>query len=54
MSDTRRSIAESVKDGIIRAIRGSGDIVNTTVDTVSGALATCAGSRGASTRRISN
>jgi hypothetical protein len=33
MSDTRRNIAESVKDGIIGAIRGTGEIVNTTMDT---------------------
>ena len=38
MTEERRNIAESVKDGIIGTIRGTGEIVNAAVDTVSGVL----------------
>lgn len=38
MAEQRQGIVESVKRGIIDAIRGTGEVLNAVVDTVSGTL----------------
>src|SRR5437588_6607660 len=36
--EARKSVFESVKDGVVGSIKGSGDVVKAVVDTVSGTL----------------